>query len=303
MIAVSIHAARYREGVTIRENVEFRSLDGTPLAAFLCTPESGHGPFPAIVLSHGFGAVKEMALDRYADAFCAAGFVCLVYDHRNTGSSGGSPRGEIDPWQQISDMRDAITYVGGRREVDADRIGLWGTSFSGGHSLVVAATDQRVKCVVAVVPTISGHENTIRAMTTEGYAAFVQEVNEERTARQRGEAPRMIPISKEGDESYEWSRIAGAGTTYVNACTMLSRAFRAAYEPGSYIAAISPTPLLLALTTHDTKCLTDLQLEAYSEANEPKRLEMFPGGHYAPYTTQLAAIASASCDWFGTHLK
>ena len=287
----------------MRKNVEFKALDGTPLAAFLYTPDSGRGPFPAIVLSHGFGAVKEMGLDRYADVFCAAGFACLVYDHRNTGSSGGTPRGEIDPWQQISDMHDAITYVGNRAEVDTDRIGLWGTSFSGGHSLVVAATDRRVKCVVSVVPTISGHQNTIRALTTDGYAAFVQEVNEERAARQRGAEPKLIPISKEGDESYEWSKVAGAGTTYVNACTLLSRAFRAAYEPGSYIAAVSPTPLLLALTTHDTKCLTDLQLEAYSTALKPKRLEMFPGGHYAPYTTQLAAIASASRDWFGTHLK
>ncbi|MDE0947122.1 MAG: alpha/beta fold hydrolase [Sphingobium sp.] len=283
--------------------MEFKSLDGTPLAAFLYTPDSGSGPFPAIVLSHGFGAVKEMALDRYADVFCAAGFACLVYDHRNTGSSGGAPRGEIDPWQQISDMRDAITYVESRAEVDTDRIGLWGTSFSGGHSLVVAATDRRVKCVVSVVPTISGHQNTIRALTTDGYAAFVREANEERAARQRGEEPRMIPISKDGDESYEWSKVAGVGTTYVNTCTLLSRAFRDAFEPGSYIAAISPTPLLLALTAHDTKCLTDLQLEAYSRAHEPKRLEMFPGGHYDPYTTQLAAIASASRDWFGTYLK
>lgn len=287
----------------VREDVEFRSLDGTPLAAWLYLPDRGGGPFPAIVLSHGFGAVKEMALDRYADVFCAAGFACLVYDHRNTGSSGGKLRGEIDPWQQVSDMSDAITYAGGRSEVDAYRIGLWGTSYSGGHSLVVAATDRRVKCVVSVVPTISGRQNTIRALTTDGYAAFVRDVNDERAARQRGEEPRMIPISVEGDESYEWSKVAGAGTTYVNACTLLSRAFRAGYEPGAYIAAISPTPLLLALTTHDTKCLTDLQLQAYSAAHEPKRLEMFPGGHYAPYTTQLEAIASASRDWFATHLR
>jgi cephalosporin-C deacetylase-like acetyl esterase len=287
----------------MRENVEFMALDGTPLAALFYTPSSGNSPFPAVVLSHGFGAVKEMSLDQYADVFCAAGFACLLYDHRNTGSSGGTLRGEIDPWQQISDMRDAITYAGSRAEVDADRIGLWGTSYSGGHSLVVAATDRRVKCVVSVVPTISGRENTMRAMTADGYAAFLREVAEERAARQRGEEPRMIPISNEGDESFEWSKVAGVGTTYINSCTLLSRAFREAYEPGKYIAEISPTPLLLALGTHDTKCLTDVQLEAYSEAHEPKRLEMFPGGHYAPYTAQLEAIASASRDWFETYLR
>ena len=199
-------------------------------------------------------------------------------------------------------MRDAITYVGSLAEVDADRIGLWGTSFSGGHSLVVAATDRRVKCVVSVVPTISGHENTIRALTTDGYTALIQEMNEERALRQNGKEPRTIPISKEGDESYEWSKIAGAGTTYVNACTLLSRGLRDTYEPGNYIAAISPTPLLMAVASHDTKCLTDLQLEAYSTAHEPKRLKVFPGGHYDPYTTQLTTVASASRDWFLTYL-
>lgn len=287
----------------MRVDVEFNSLDGTPLAAFFYTPDRGSGPFPAVVLSHGFGAVKEMALDRYADVFCAAGFACLVYDHRNTGSSGGTPRGEIDPWQQVSDMRDAITYVGSLAEVDAERIGLWGTSYAGGHCLVIAATDPRVKCAVSVVPTISGHKNTTRALTADGYATFVQEVNEERAARQRGEEPRMIPISAEGTASYEWSKIAGVGTTYVNSCTLLSRANRAAYEPGAYIAAISPTPLLMALMTNDTTCLTDVQLEAYSKAHEPKRLEIFPGGHYEPYTTQLEAVASASRDWFATYLS
>lgn len=286
----------------VREDVEFRALDGTPLAAHLYLPDAD-GLLPAIVLSHGFGAVKEMALDRYAEVLCSAGFACLIYDHRNTGSSSGTPRGEIDPWQQISDMSDAITYAASRAEVDGDRIGLWGTSYSGGHSIVVAATDRRVKCVVSVVPTISGRENTMRAMTTDAHAAFVRDVNEERASRQRGEEPRMIPISVEGDESFEWSKVAGVGTSYVNACTLLSRAFRAAYEPGAYISAVSPTPMLMALTTHDTKCLTDVQLEAYSAAHEPKRLEMFPGGHYSPYTTQLDAIAATSRDWFETHLK
>lgn len=286
----------------MRQNLEFSALDGTSLAATFFFPDKGDGPFPAIVLSHGFGAVKEMALDQYADAFCAAGYACLVYDHRNTGSSAGMPRGEIDPWKQISDMRDAITCVANHEKVDADKIGLWGTSFSGGHSLVVAATDRRIKCVVSVVPTISGHQNTIRARTTADYETFVREANEERAQRQQGKEPRIVPISKEGDESYEWSKVAGVNTTYVNACTFLSLAMRDAYEPGQYIAAISPTPLLMVVGTEDTKCLTDLQLEAFSKAHEPKKLEIFSGGHYDPYMTQLENICTASRDWFSAYL-
>ena len=282
----------------MRVDIDFCTLDGIRLSAFMYLPEMTEGPFPAIVMSHGYGAVKEMALDQYAESFCKAGFVCLLYDHRNTGASEGTPRGEIDPWQQISDMKDAITFLCARDEIDHERIGLWGTSFSGGHCLVVAATDRRVKCVVSVVPTISGRQNTKRARSSADYRQFVEDLNAERVLRHKRETPRMVPISQAGDESYEWSKVAGAGTTYVNACTFLSLGLRDSYEPGHYIGAISPTPLLLIVADNDTKCLTDVQLAAYSYAHEPKALRLIPGGHYDPYTIQFETVCSASCDWF-----
>lgn len=287
----------------MREDIDFYTLDGTRLSAYLYRPKSTKGPFPAVVLSHGYGAVKEMALGQYAEAFCQAGFACLLYDHRNTGASEGTPRGEIDPWQQVSDMKDAITFLCARDEIDPERVGLWGTSFSGGHCLVVAATDRRVRCVVSVVPTISGRQNTQRARSSADYRKLLEDVNAERILRHQGEKPRMIPISQVGDESYEWSKVAGAGTTYVNACTFLSLGLRDSYEPGHYIGAISPTPLMMIVAENDTKCLTDVQLEAYSRAHEPKTLRLIPGGHYHPYTTQLESVSTASRDWLVSWLK
>jgi dienelactone hydrolase len=85
-----------------------------------------------------------------------------VHDHRNFGTSGGDLRGDIDPWQQIADWRRAISYLEGRPEVDPTRIGLWGTSYAGGYALVLGATDRRLRCVVAQVPTISGYEQGLR---------------------------------------------------------------------------------------------------------------------------------------------
>ena len=76
----------------------------------------------------------------------------------NFGASDGAPHQEIDPWQQIRDYRDAITYAETLEETDAERIGIWGTSQSGGHVLVVGAVDRRVKCVVSQVPLVSGHD-------------------------------------------------------------------------------------------------------------------------------------------------
>ena len=66
------------------------------------------GPGPGVVMTHGFSATKEMALDRYAEVFEKAGLVVLVYDHRNLGASDGEPRQRINPWAQARDYRRAI---------------------------------------------------------------------------------------------------------------------------------------------------------------------------------------------------
>uniref|UniRef100_UPI001D0CE620 alpha/beta hydrolase n=1 Tax=Pseudomonas aeruginosa TaxID=287 RepID=UPI001D0CE620 len=120
-----------------RLNVEFRS-EGVALRGWLYLPEA-RAERPAIVMTHGFSGVKEQYLDRYAEVFAAAGFVVLLYDHPNFGDSDGEPRQEIDPVMQRRGYRDAITWLGAQARVDARRIGIWGTSYSGGHVLEVAA--------------------------------------------------------------------------------------------------------------------------------------------------------------------
>src|SRR5204862_4748675 len=146
----------------MRRDISFRTEDGVPLRGWLYLPDRAAGQVPTIVMAHGFSAVKEMYLDRFADAFAAAGLGALVFDNRNFGASEGEPRYEIDPWEQVRDYRHAITYACTRKEVDAERIGIWGSSYSGGHVLVVGANDRRVKCVSAQVPLISGHRNARR---------------------------------------------------------------------------------------------------------------------------------------------
>ena len=139
----------------LKLDVTIPAEGGIELGAWLFLPE-GDGVRPAITVAHGFGGTREHGLERFAQAFAAAGFVVLVHDHRNFGMSGGDLRGDIDPWQQIADWRRAISYLESRPEVDPTRIGLWGTSYAGGHALVRGATDRRLRCVVAQIPTISG---------------------------------------------------------------------------------------------------------------------------------------------------
>src|SRR5438445_6485965 len=151
--------ARAREGdERMRRDVEF-DAGGVTLRGWLYTPDGAGGPAPGVVMAHGFSAVKEMYLDRFGEAFAEAGLAALVFDNRNFGASDGEPRQEIDPWDQVHDYRDAITYACTRSEVDRERIGIWGSSYSGGHELVVGPADRRVKCIVAPVPLVSGYTN------------------------------------------------------------------------------------------------------------------------------------------------
>ena len=84
---------------------------------------------PAIVMAPGFSAVKEMFhVSRYAERFADAGFVTLVFDFRFLGASEGDPRGHIVSYEQREDLRNAITWLARQPEVDAARVGVWGTS-------------------------------------------------------------------------------------------------------------------------------------------------------------------------------
>jgi alpha-beta hydrolase superfamily lysophospholipase len=95
----------------MRKDVEFKTQDGVPLAAWHYLPDQSSSKVPTIVMAHGFSAVKEMYLDKFAEVFAAAGLGALVFDNRNFGASGGEPRQEIDPWEQVRDYRDAITFA------------------------------------------------------------------------------------------------------------------------------------------------------------------------------------------------
>ncbi len=187
----------WEENVAMRKDIEFKTEDGIKLRGWHYLPEKRTGKVPTIVMAHGFSAVKEMYLDRFADAFAAAGLGALVFDNRNFGASDGEPRQEIDPWQQVSDYRDAITCAETLPETDPARIGIWGSSYSGGHVMVVGAIDRRVKCVVAQVPLASGHDNARRLVRADYLAGVQQMFADDRRARMAGKPPAMIPVVAE----------------------------------------------------------------------------------------------------------
>lgn len=128
---------------------------GTYLAADVHVPD-GPGPHPAVVMAHGFGSLRAAALPRFAQRFREAGILAVVFDYRHFGDSGGHPRQLLSVRRQIQDWREVLRHTRCREDVDAHRTALWGTSFSGGHVVKVAASDWQVAAVVAQVPMASG---------------------------------------------------------------------------------------------------------------------------------------------------
>jgi hypothetical protein len=296
--------------VVLKIDVKVPAEGGLELGAWLFLPK-GDGIRPAITMAHGFAGVKEHGLERFTQAFAAAGFVVLVHDHRNFGASGGDLRGDVDPWRQIADWRRAISYLEARPEVDPSRIGLWGTSYAGGHALALGATDRRLRCIVAQVPTISGYEQGLRRVSPDATPALEHAFNEDERAQLHGAPPRRQAVVS-GDPSVAAAyRSQDAIDFYLqpipvglwqNEITLRSTRAARMYEPGIWITRVSPTPLLLVVARDDKLTVADLALAAYERALEPKRLGLIPGGHFDPYLDQFSLAATAATEWFREHL-
>ncbi|KAA1019650.1 alpha/beta hydrolase [Pseudonocardia sp. EV170527-09] len=295
-----------------RRDVEF-DAEGVTLRGWFQEAEGTAGPAPTVVMAHGYSAVKEMYLDHYAELFAAGGLNALVFDNRNFGDSDGTPRQEIDPWAQVRDYRHAITYATTLAETDAARIGVWGSSYSGGHVLVVAAIDRRVKAVVAQVPLVSGYDNLRALVRADFLDGFRAQFDADRLDRFHGKDPAMVPVVAEDPlapsalptpDSWAWFTRTHElrAPNWRNEVTLRSVEMLAEYNPVDYIAQISPTPLLLLPARNDVLTPTHLAIDAYERAREPKRLEILPGGHFDAYVDGFTASAHPARDWFRDHL-
>jgi len=297
----------------MRKDIDFKTEDGVTLRGWLYLPDRAAGPVPTVVMAHGFSAVKEMYLDRFAEVFAAGGLGALVFDNRNFGASDGERRQHIDPWQQVGDYRDAITFAETLPEIDRTRIGVWGSSYSGGHVLVLGAIDRRVGCVVSQVPLISGHRNARRLIRADFIAPVQAQFDDDRRARYAGKAPAMIPVVAQDSmapcalatpDSWQWFTETGKtrAPAWRNEVTLQSVEMFTAYEPGAYIEWVSPTPLMMVVAAGDHLTVSDEALAAYARALEPKKLVLLEGGHFDAYVKDFERSSAPTRDWFMQHL-
>ena len=296
-----------------REDIDFLGEGGTTLRGWFYPARDATTPGATVVMAHGLSAVKEMHLDDYATVFSGAGLNVLVYDHQNFGGSDGTPRQEVDPVLQYRDFRNAITFATTRPEVDGTRIGIWGSSFSGGHVLTVASIDKRVKAVVSQVPFVSGPRVLHRAIRPDFIPHTRALFDGDRFHRFNGGEPAMVPVVTPdptalavmpSTDSYEWfTQTAERAPTWKNEITARSMELVTEYEPASYISRIAPTPLLMIVAADDIVAPFALALDAYEQAREPKQIIVTPGGHFDLYAGPgFDRCAAAARDHFLEHL-
>jgi pimeloyl-ACP methyl ester carboxylesterase len=142
-----------------RADVEFPS-GGETCAAWRYTGEgdafASERGRPCVVMAHGIGGTRDSGLEPFAEAFAEAGLDVLLFDYRNFGASTGEPRQLAWPPRHRDDYRAALAFARGLDGVDPERIVLWGTSWSGGHVVYVAADDPRIAAVISQTADLDG---------------------------------------------------------------------------------------------------------------------------------------------------
>ncbi len=294
-------------------DVEFQSEGSTIRSWLYLADESQRSP--AVVLAGGWCYVREIVMPTYAQAFADAGINALIFDYRNLGVSDGDNRQHLDPWQQIRDYQNAISFLERHDNVDPDRIGVWGISYSGGHALVLAATDPRVKSIVSQIPVIDGYENMRRAHGTMEYRALWQLILDDRKLRYEKPGERLyLPHATENsaEEVSAWpfpetvqtfmAIKASEAPLYQNKSTVESVDLLLNYDVIPFVKRIYNTPTLMIVAEGDDLTLWDLEIGAFNQIpTTNKRMEVLPHtSHMTLYsdTSKIELAAGYARDWF-----
>ena len=272
-----------------RSDVTFLSA-GTRCAAWLYRPEeSGGGPAPCVVLAHGFSGVRDQRLDAFAERFVQAGLAALVFDYRHFGDSDGEPRQLLDIRRQLDDWEAAIAYARALEGVDPSRIAIWGSSFSGGHVMTLAARDPSLAAAVSQVAFADGLI-TLPALGIGQALRLTREGLRDQLAAIRGRPPHMIaavgpPGSKSmmntPDAEPGIRAITPPGSTWRNEVAARIGLHVGSYRPARQAGKIR-CPILFCVADNDDVTPPGPVLKA---ANNAPRAEVkrYPIGHWDIY--------------------
>jgi dienelactone hydrolase len=294
----------YPDSVTAKE-IRFYS-EGIECYGKIFTPPgfSAESKAPAVVLAPGWGETAA-SIEKYAQRFASRGLVAMTIDYRGWGRSGGFlqtvdqvktddrlrfsqmtakvriRRKRLVPHQQVLDIRNALYYLQGEPGVDRARVGVWGADMAGGHVVVIAAIDARIKAAVAQAPLIAGKDVPKKAFAPTG-ELLQAELRRARTVQSSASS-------------------AASGTMDVE-----MRLALAEYRPFWYVEQIpQKTAVLFVIAEKDAKVNNATHAIAAAKLLKgPTDVINIPGATHTQIDSGAAfeAAANAAADWFLKHL-
>lgn len=255
------------------------------VAAWLWHPEGATG---AVVLGHGLSAVRDQRLPAYAERFADAGLAALTFDYRHFGASGGEPRQLLDIQRQLEDWRTALAYARGLEGVK--HVGLFGSSFGGGHALTLATESPAVSAVVLQCPMTDGLKASLMVPKRTSLKLAKVALQDE-LGSHLGRRPKLIKaVGRPGelalmsapDAVDGFASMTPPDSAWVNRIAARSALRIGLYRPGRR-AALVRCPLLVCVCDKDS--LVDAEA-ADRVAHEAPQGEVahYPIGHFEIYT-------------------
>ncbi len=292
------------------EKVTYYS-EGDKIGGVVYLPDGEKGePWPAIVQGPGFLGLKDakhyiMMYER----LCGAGYVCLAFDYRGWGDSEGKNRGWVMPKWQAEDIRNSITYLQTRADVDPNRIATFGSGGTGGgNAVLVGALDPRVKCVVCYLGVSNGRD-WLHCMRREyEWVDYLKRIEEDRKKRvltgsgemvsAREEIMVQTPERKTTTIKKEVAEKIPQQMPLQCADEMME------YSPEDVVHRISPRASLFIAVENDAVTPEAQTVRLYERAGEPKKLIMLrQTTHYGVYNDYFDDVAQAVISWYDRYLK
>lgn len=299
------------------QKVSFYNRLGIQLVADLYVPRSldGSRRYPAIIVGHPFGGVKEQTSGLYAQTMAERGFITLAFDASYNGESGGQPHFIASHEAFVEDFSAAVDYLGTVARVDRERIGVIGVCGSGGFSLAAAQIDPRIKAVATVSMYDIGQAKRQGLAGTLDEAALrssLQAVAAQRWAEVDGAERAMVigtpqaltASSTEIDrEFYDYYRTPrGHHPRSTTAMSRTSDAALTLFSAFDRLGWISPRPVLFI--TGDRAHSRIFSEHAYQRASEPRELYVVPGaGHENLYDRVDLIPWDKLSSFFTQHLR
>ncbi len=286
-----LYPTHHEEG----KKVVFKKFD-LNIAGLLFLPDNFDetASYPAVVVTHPGGGVKEQCSSLYAWHLARAGFVALAFDASHQGESEGLPRCLEDPASRVEDIRSAVDYLTTLPYVDENGIGAMGICAGGGYTMSAIQTEGRIRAAAGISTWDVGDSarNGFPGVHIENFfQKLLQDVARARTAEARGAEPEYwnyVPASADAidentsviqREAWEYYRTPRCQyPTSVNKYLVSSNDKLAAFDAFAHIATVSPRPVLFIVGSRaDTLYFTE---DGYKRAREPKEIFTVEGASH-----------------------